>query len=74
MNEWVWGHMHETFVFSTVPSQNMHDWDPIRELPPFHVLGMTVKSEYVRRENMKSGICKDVDNNAVPPVPTVTLN
>lgn len=35
---------------------------------------MTVKNEYVRRENMKSGICKDVDNDAVPPVPAVTLN
>jgi len=54
MNEWVWGHMHKTFVLSTVSSQNMHDCDPIRELPPFHVLGMTVKNEYVRRENMKS--------------------
>jgi hypothetical protein len=48
--------------------------DPIRKLPPFHVLGMTVKNEYVRREDMKSGICKDVDNDAVPPVAKVTLN
>lgn len=47
---------------------------PIRKLPAYHVLGMTVKKEYVRHENMKSGICKDVDNDAVPPVPTVTLN
>ena len=46
--------------------------DPIRKLPPFHVLGMTVKNEYVRRENMKSGICKDVGNDTMPPVPNVT--
>ena len=44
--------------------------DPIRKLPPFHVLGMTVKMEYVRRDNMKSGICRDVDND----VTKVALN
>jgi len=30
--------------------------------------------KYVRRENMKSGICKYIDNVAVQPVPKVTLN
>jgi len=46
---------------------------PIRKLAPFHVLGVTVK-KYVRRENVKSGICKYIDNVAVQPVPKVTLN
>jgi hypothetical protein len=48
--------------------------DPIRKLPHFHMLGMTVTKEYARLDNFKSRIFKDIDYDSVPSIPKATLN
>jgi hypothetical protein len=73
MNEWVWDRIHEAFVRSTVPSQNMHGWGSYSETYSFPCASNDSEERgYIRRGNVRSEIYKDVGNNLMPSTPEVT--
>lgn len=56
MNEWAWAHIHETFVLSTIPSQNMLGWGSHSETSQLF-------SAWNECVDVKSEIYKDVGSD-----------